>query len=45
MLVDTQDDEQKEWRNLERVWELVGNELEFKAYVEAQAMVFLDEDL
>ncbi len=45
VLVDMQDGKQREWRNLERVWELVGNELEFKAYVEAQAMVFLDEDL
>lgn len=45
VLVDTQDGKQKEWRNLERVWELVGDELEFKAYVEAQAMPFLDEDL
>jgi hypothetical protein len=45
VLVDTQDGKQKEYRNLERVWELVGDEFEFKAYVEARAMVFLDEDL
>ncbi|MHC4695213.1 MAG: nitrophenyl compound nitroreductase subunit ArsF family protein [Planctomycetota bacterium] len=44
VLVDTQNGEQKEWRNLERVWQLVGNELNFKAYVEAEAMAFLAEE-
>ena len=44
VLVDTQDGEQIEWRNLERVWELVGDELEFKAYVEAEALAFLEQD-
>ena len=44
VLVDTQEGEQKEWRNLERVWELVGDELKFKAYVEAQALTFLEND-
>ena len=44
VLVDTLDGEQKEWRNLERVWELVGDELKFKAYVEAQALTFLEND-
>ena len=44
VLVDTQAGEQKEWRNLERVWELVGDELEFKVYVEAQALAFLEQD-
>jgi len=45
VLVDTQNGEQKEWRNLDRVWELVGEELEFKTYVEAEALAFLEEDL
>ena len=45
VLVDTQDGEQEEWRDLERVWELVGDELEFKAYVEAEALAFLEEGL
>ena len=45
VLVDTQDGEQKEWRDLDRVWELVGDELEFKAYVEAEALAFLEEGL
>ena len=44
VLVDTQNGEQREWRNLERVWELVGDELEFKAYVEAEALAFLEKD-
>ena len=44
VLVDTQNGEQKDWRNLERVWELVGNELKFKAYVEAAALTFLEEE-
>lgn len=44
VLVDTENGEQKEWRNLTRVWELVGDELEFKAYVEAEAMAFLEQD-
>ena len=33
VLVDTQNGEQKEWRKLERVWKLVGDEPKFKAYV------------
>jgi hypothetical protein len=34
--------EQKQWRDLGRVWELVGEELEFKAYVEGEALAFLE---
>ena len=44
ILVDTHDGERKEWRNLERVWDLVGDELEFKAYVEGEALAFLEQD-
>ncbi len=44
VLVDTENGQQTEWRNLERVWNLVENELEFKAYVEAEGMVFLEQD-
>ena len=44
VLVDTQNGEQEEWWNLERVWELVDDELEFKAYVEAEALAFLEQD-
>ena len=42
VLVDTQNGEQIEWRKLERVWKLVGDELKFKAYVEAEALAFLE---
>ena len=42
VLVYTEDGAQEEWRKLERVWDLVGDELEFKAYVEAEASVFLE---
>jgi len=44
VLVDTENGEEKEWRNLTRVWELVDDELEFKAYVEAEARAFLEQD-
>ena len=43
VLVAFQDGKQTEWRNLQRVWELVGDELKFKAYVESEAMPFLEE--
>jgi hypothetical protein len=42
VLVDTRDGVPEEWRTLQRVWELVGDELKFKVYVEAEAMVFLE---
>jgi hypothetical protein len=44
VLVNTQNGEQKGWRNLERVWELVGDELKFKAYVESEAIPFLEKE-
>ena len=44
VLVAFQDGKQTEWRNLQRVWELVGDELKFKAYVESEAMPFLEDD-
>ena len=43
VLVNMHDGEQGEWRNLEQVWELVGDELKFKAYVTAEAMPFLED--
>jgi len=42
VFVDTEDGQQTEWRNLKRIWDLVGNEFEFKAYVEAEAMIYLE---
>ena len=44
VLVAMEDGEQRDWNNLERVWELVGDELKFKAYVESAAMAFLGND-
>jgi hypothetical protein len=35
---------QESWRRLDRVWELVRDELKFKAYVEAEAAVILEPD-
>ncbi|UCG32880.1 MAG: hypothetical protein JSU68_14595 [Phycisphaerales bacterium] len=43
VLVNMHDGERGEWRNLEQVWELVGDELKFKAYVAAEAMLFLED--
>ena len=37
-----EDGEQKHWKDLERVWELVGDELHYKAYVEAEALAMLE---
>ena len=44
VLVKTRGREQEDWRNLDRVWELVGKELEFKAYVEAEVKAFMEQD-
>ncbi len=33
--------EQKQWKDLGRVWELVGGEWEFKEYVRDEAMAYL----
>ncbi len=44
VLVSFRAGKQKEWRNLQRVWELVGDELKFKAYVESETMPFLEDD-
>jgi len=44
VLVNTQNGEQEEWRTLERVWELVGDELRFKTYVEAEGLAFLEQE-
>ena len=45
VLVDTHNSEQTGWRNLDRVWDLVGDELEFKAYVEAETLALLEQGL
>ncbi len=42
VLVNRVDGEQKAWKNLEEVWDLVGDEVKFKAYVEAQSMLLME---
>lgn len=42
VLVDYHNSQQTQWRNLQRVWELVGDELKFKAYVESEVMPLLE---
>jgi len=44
VLVPTAANKTDDWRKLEKVWELVGNELKFKAYVESEAMMLLETD-
>ena len=34
--------EQKEWKNLDRVWDLVGDKMEYQAYVEGEALAYLE---
>jgi hypothetical protein len=38
VLLDLWDGKTREWRNLEQVWELVGDEMRFKTYVQAEAL-------
>jgi len=45
VLVDMKHGAQEQWRNLEKVWDLVGNELKFKAYVEGEALAYLEGGL
>lgn len=35
--------EQKEWKNLDEVWDLVGDKQEFQAYVENEARAYLEK--
>lgn len=42
VLLDLWDGEPREWRNLEQVWELVGDEMKFKTYVQAEALALLE---
>ena len=35
--------EQKEWKNLDEVWDLVGDKQEFQAYVETEALAYLEK--
>ena len=42
VMVLLENDEQKQWKDLGRVWELVGDEWEFKEYVRDEAMAYLE---
>jgi len=42
VLVDVHDGSTREWANLEKVWELVGDEAAFKQYVFEQAREYLE---
>jgi len=42
VLVDLHDGSTREWVNLEKVWELVGDEAAFKEYVAEQAQSYLE---
>lgn len=44
VLVKTRGGEREDWHNLDRVWELVGDELKFKVYVEAEVTAFMEQD-
>ncbi len=43
VLVDMQDGKQERWKNLVRVWELVGERQAFAAYIQEEAKGFLGE--
>lgn len=45
VLVEMRDGKVQGGRNLARVWDLVGDEMKFKVYVEAEALVYLEEGL
>jgi hypothetical protein len=42
VLLDLWDGEPREWRNLEQVWKLAGDEMRFKTYVQAEALALLE---
>lgn len=41
VLVRYEDGQQVKWKNCDKIWELLGDEAEFKKYVEAEVSVFL----
>ena len=42
VLVETVDGDRTRWNNLTDIWNLAGNELEFKAYVEGEAIEYVE---
>jgi len=43
VMVYLENGEQKEWKNLDEVWDLVGDKQEFQAYVENEALAYLEK--
>jgi hypothetical protein len=43
IIVDKHDGEQTEWKNLDKVWELLGDKEAFMSYVHAEITSYLDE--
>ncbi len=44
VLVDMEAEEEVDWKNLERIWDLVGNKGEFMAYVQEEIRAYLGDD-
>ncbi len=43
VMVYLENGEQKEWKNLGEVWDLVGDKQEYQAYVETEALAYLEK--
>lgn len=41
---DLRDNEEVRWKNLDQVWQLLGNEAEFKAYIRTEVEAWLEEN-
>jgi hypothetical protein len=44
VLVNTVGDERKEWKDLQRIWDLVGDESKFKDYVRNEVVAYLENE-
>jgi len=44
VMVKPDGDQRAEWKSLDRIWELVGNEQEFKTYVREHALAYLGDE-
>ncbi len=43
VMVETEGGQTKRWKKLEQIWDLVGNELEFKTFVRNEALAYLED--
>jgi len=43
VLVNTVGDERKEWKDLQRIWDLVSDESKFKDYVRSEVATMLED--